>query len=728
MPSNVIELVVKVTDQASAQLRGIAARLGPVISKALIAGAATAALAVAAALGQIIRRSIEAQKATAQLDAAYKATGSTLGLTRQRLDQLGEGLRKVSVHGGTAVKTAQSVLLTFNRVRGEAFGRTLQVAADLSARLGTDLTSAVRVLGAALQDPERGLQALRRAGISFSDEQRELIKRLVESGQAAKAQAVILGELEARFTGSAAALRNTLGGALEAMRNAWGDLFEQSADATADLTKSINDLTKTLEDEGNKRAVTEFFALIVAGAARAAQAVSQLTLSGLFNLRGDETERITREIEGLRGEQALSKSPSHRAAIQEEIDLLIKRQRLLLGLDPTRAQVIGRGGGSGVLTRFTEEVAQAQVELEEFIPTVRRIVEGPMAELQRKLGEDTATAAEKARKAFGEFRVAAQEALAQGTIKSVEQFNERIREAEETILGLEPFEVKLKRIDTKPLQEFSAAAKRAAEEIQQAFAGAFRELATGGSLRNALRKFLEAIREIPIQIAGQRIGEKITAALMPTLDKLLDPGKAARMAANEKLLGGAGPTAAATTVQAATATVQSATASVQTATVQAQAATANVQSAATQLTAPLMTAEVASVVINAQRCVSNCASCVGGGDGGSGFDAADLLQFVSGFAGGTGHAPGGLAWVGEAGRELVALPRGSRVLNQRQVAAAGGGNLQLNYQPVTSIVIEGGDAKENRAQFAAFVAASNARTKKEIIEMLQDNGFGRLRT
>jgi len=57
--------------------------------------------------------------------------------------------------------------------------------------------------------------------------------------------------------------------------------------------------------------------------------------------------------------------------------------------------------------------------------------------------------------------------------------------------------------------------------------------------------------------------------------------------------------------------------------------------------------------------------------GTSGF--ADFRQ-LDRYAGGTNYHPGGLAWVGEKGPELVNLPRGSQVLtNQQSMAMAGGG-------------------------------------------------------
>lgn len=54
--------------------------------------------------------------------------------------------------------------------------------------------------------------------------------------------------------------------------------------------------------------------------------------------------------------------------------------------------------------------------------------------------------------------------------------------------------------------------------------------------------------------------------------------------------------------------------------------------------------------------------------------ATTLLSTLPHFAGGTTSAPGGWAWVGERGPELVRLPGGSQVMTAQQSAAAAGGD------------------------------------------------------
>lgn len=213
----------------------------------------------------------EAEKAASQLDAAFKATGKTLGLTRQQLDDLSVEMQKTTRFSDDLTKQAEAVLLTFDRVRGDAFGRTIKVAADLATRLGSDLPGAVRQLGLALQDPEHGLQRLQRAGVVFDDSQKNLIKTLNDVGRTADAQKIILSELERRFGGSAIAARNTLGGALIGLKNTFSDLFEGTKESTSGAVEAINSLNETLSNPKLKEAIDSIIGTFAEGAKKIAE-------------------------------------------------------------------------------------------------------------------------------------------------------------------------------------------------------------------------------------------------------------------------------------------------------------------------------------------------------------------------------------------------------------------------------------------------------------------------
>jgi len=183
------------------------------------------ALAVGAAFRKLIDATSEAQFAQAQLQSALKSTGFAAGQSITALNDHAVALQRMTAFGDDAINGAQALLLTFTKIRGDVFPKATTAVVDMAQAMGTDLKSAALQVGKALNDPVLGVGALARAGVQFSEQQKEMIKSLVETGNVAKAQAVILKELETQFGGSAQAARNTLGGALSALKESFGVLF-----------------------------------------------------------------------------------------------------------------------------------------------------------------------------------------------------------------------------------------------------------------------------------------------------------------------------------------------------------------------------------------------------------------------------------------------------------------------------------------------------------------------
>lgn len=182
-------------------------------------------------------------KALSQVKAGILSTGGAAGVSSTELQELAEHLQSVSTYSHTAVLGMESILLTFTKVGKETFPQASQAILDMATRMGTDLTSAAVQVGKALQDPEKGITALHRVGVAFSDVQKDLIKNFVDTGQTAKAQAVILKELETEFGGSAAAAKNTLGGALSDLKNLLDDFLEALG---AGLTPALQEVSKSM--------------------------------------------------------------------------------------------------------------------------------------------------------------------------------------------------------------------------------------------------------------------------------------------------------------------------------------------------------------------------------------------------------------------------------------------------------------------------------------------------
>lgn len=182
-----------------------------------------------AALGGVSLHLADVQaKAEAKVQQALKTTNQTVGYNFRQLTDYASELQGKTIFGDeTILAKSTARLLAFTNITGENFKRTQALALDLATALEMDLGSASLQLGKALSDPLTKLSSLSRAGITFSEEQTAVIKQLAKTGELAKAQTMILDELEKKFGGQAEAAARTGLGAVQQLKNAWGDFLEQ---------------------------------------------------------------------------------------------------------------------------------------------------------------------------------------------------------------------------------------------------------------------------------------------------------------------------------------------------------------------------------------------------------------------------------------------------------------------------------------------------------------------
>ena len=166
-------------------------------------------------------------KALAQVESALASTGGVANKTFEELQQLASSQQNNSLFGDEQIlKDATAQLLTFTNITNEQFDRTQQAALDLSTRLDGDLKSSAIQLGKALNDPVKGLSALAKSGIQFSDDQKAVINSLAQTGRLAEAQNLILEELEKQYGGAAAVAASAGTGPLKQLSNILGDITE----------------------------------------------------------------------------------------------------------------------------------------------------------------------------------------------------------------------------------------------------------------------------------------------------------------------------------------------------------------------------------------------------------------------------------------------------------------------------------------------------------------------
>lgn len=195
-------------------------------------------------LKELVTESIELsriqEKAVAQVQAGLESTGNKVGYTLDELKTKASAIQKETLFGDEAVlQDVTSVLLTFTSITGETFDKAQQAVLDLSTKMGSDLKSASVQLGKALNDPIKGITALKRVGVSFTASQQDLIKSLVESGKLEQAQAIILKEMNTEFGGSAKAAAEADGGFIQ-LQNSIGDAKEMLGSILIEKLRPLN--------------------------------------------------------------------------------------------------------------------------------------------------------------------------------------------------------------------------------------------------------------------------------------------------------------------------------------------------------------------------------------------------------------------------------------------------------------------------------------------------------
>jgi hypothetical protein len=146
------------------------------------------------------------------------------------------------------IQMTQSKLLTFRELAqtsdeaGGAFDRATMAALDLaSAGFGTAETNAVQ-LGRALNDPIRGINALARSGVTFTQQEREKIRVLVESNKMLEAQDVILRAIENQVGNASVATANAsdrMAAMASEMRDAFAGGFASIMALTPDMAQDV---------------------------------------------------------------------------------------------------------------------------------------------------------------------------------------------------------------------------------------------------------------------------------------------------------------------------------------------------------------------------------------------------------------------------------------------------------------------------------------------------------
>jgi hypothetical protein len=225
------------------------------------AAVSAAVIGAGVAVAGFASKAVDAAENVRQADNRLGQVAKSMGLfgsqtadVTNRLIALAEANEVNLAIDAETIKLTQSKLLTFKELAGSAdeaggaFDRATMAALDLAAAgFGSAETNATQ-LGKALQDPIKGLTALTRSGVTFTKQEKENIKVLVESGQTLKAQDLILQAIETQVGGTAQATAK----ASDKMKLAFENVYETVGEALLpvfdDLANEVVALTPEIAD------------------------------------------------------------------------------------------------------------------------------------------------------------------------------------------------------------------------------------------------------------------------------------------------------------------------------------------------------------------------------------------------------------------------------------------------------------------------------------------------
>lgn len=283
-------------------LSGISSRLSALTTVATAGGLAVTALAASVtalsfAVVKGVKELDELNVALAKSEALISATGGAVGFTAQQLQDQARATAFATLASVQGIQEAQSILLTFNRVTGSVFTDAIGLTQDLATVFGGSAASSATQLGKALQDPITGITALNRVGISFTNQQKEQVKVLTQSGKVVEAQSIIIQTLKDQVGGAGEAVaKASLAGSLDTL----GQSFDQFTETVAISTGAL-ELYQSIIDKLSSGIQNRTAEISPDTAAQAAQKALDL----LFTIAAEE-EKLAGMRDGIvkRSQQA----------------------------------------------------------------------------------------------------------------------------------------------------------------------------------------------------------------------------------------------------------------------------------------------------------------------------------------------------------------------------------------------------------------------------------------
>jgi phage-related protein len=339
------------TDEASGGISALGIAFGTALGEIAVQ-ALDSAMEGLKSLGEIITDSINEaageEMQMALVNNTIQDLGDTAAATSEEVVRLAEGLGQTTAFGHDAALAGEQILLHFTSIGRDIFPQVTSTAADLAAGAGVGLTAAMRMLGRSLENPSAGMNTLRRYNVMLTDAQKELIKKLQESGDLQGAQQVILDAVAKSYGGAAAAAGGTYKGQLAILDDTFSQLKETIGGAFLPILKS---LISTFHDFVSNPLIASFFTTLAGNLDRiTAPFVFLIQLIGQLDGGASGIANLTGQLQSMFGDEMGGKIASFVTSISTLFSGLTSGDtgKIQLGVD----QIFGPGGFAQIQSVF----------------------------------------------------------------------------------------------------------------------------------------------------------------------------------------------------------------------------------------------------------------------------------------------------------------------------------------------------------------------------------------
>lgn len=302
-PGIIIEIGAR-TQDAIRGINGVNKALGSKLSGAekFKAGVNKAFLPAVAAMTGLAAAGFSAVKSAERAATANAKLGNVfeqMGIAdaTDRVKEYAKELGATIAVEDETVKAVQTKLGTFKELAasadeaGGAFDRATQAAFDLAAAGFGEAESNAVQLGKALNDPIKGLTALTRSGVTFTEAEQERIKAMVEAGNVGEAQAEILKAIETQVGGTAEASADSSDKMAIAFKEVQESIGTLLLPAFEKLSGWAQTLARYMQENAQVFVVVGAAVAVLAGAVIAAK-VAIVTYNAVMTIWGAITKAV----------------------------------------------------------------------------------------------------------------------------------------------------------------------------------------------------------------------------------------------------------------------------------------------------------------------------------------------------------------------------------------------------------------------------------------------------